>query len=417
MSKAAEDSGPLSWPEEGAARIPYHVYQDPAIYAAELKRIFYGPTWNYVGFAAEVPDPGDFRRNFIGEREVLMLRKPSGEITVVENRCAHRGAQICQARTGNCGEALICPYHQWTFDFDGNLIGVPFRRGVRGKGGMPDDFDLAAHGINRLRCETLNGVVFASFDPEIAPLADYLGPAMVKYFTRVFDGRELRLLGQTRQMIDCNWKLQMENLKDPYHAGLLHLFLVSFGLFRVDMKSEIHLDDAKGHSALLSRRAGEDEHEGTEDVMNYTPDYTLADPTLLDPHKEFPDDVTLAIQTIFPGIIVQAQSNTLATRHVIPKGPGSHELIWTFFGFEDDDEEMRKRRLRQANLMGPAGYVTLDDAEVLEFSQLGIDRAAPGDTAVLDLGGRDLDIPDHMVTEVPIRGFYHRYRTIMGFAK
>lgn len=405
----------LIWPEMGAARVPLRVYHDPDIYAAELEKVFYGATWNYVGLAAEIPKAGDFRRNFIGEREVLMIRKPSDDISVVENRCSHRGSQICQARTGNTGEALICPYHQWTFDFDGDLIGVPFRRGVKGKGGMPEDFDLKDHGINRLRTETLNGVVFASFDPDIPTLADYMGPDMYKYFTRVFDGRELRLIGNQRQIIDCNWKLQMENLKDPYHAGLLHLFLVSFGLFRVDQKAEARLDDAKGHSALLSRRAAADDHEGTEDVMRFTPDYTLEDPRLIEPRKEFPDDVTLAIQTIFPSIIIQAQSNTLATRHVAPKGVGSHELVWTFFGFEDDDDEMRTLRLRQANLMGAAGYVTLDDAEVLEFSQRGVTGSRPGDNAVLDLGGRDLEPVDHMVTEVPIRGFHQRYRTMMDF--
>lgn len=404
-----------TWPAEGPARVPYWVYTDPKIYATELERIFYGPTWNYVGLAAEAPKTGDFRRNFIGEREILMIRNAAGGISVVQNRCAHRGSQICQALSGNCGEALICPYHQWTFDFDGNLTGVPFRRGVKGKGGMPEGFDLADHGLIRLRVEVLNGAVFASFDPAAPALADYLGPAMVKYFTRVFDGRGLTVLGTQRQMIDCNWKLQMENLKDSYHAGLLHLFLVSFGLFRVDQESERHLDDTKGHSALLSRRAKEGDHAGTEDVMRFTPDYALEDHRLIMPEKEFPDDVTLAIQTIFPSIIVQAQSNTLATRHVIPKGPGRHELIWTFFGFEDDDAAMTERRLRQSNLMGAAGYVTLDDAEALEFSQLGIDHTADGETAVLDLGGDEIESGDHLVTEGPIRGFYQCYREMMGF--
>ena len=125
--------------------------------------------------------------------------------------------------------------------------------------------------------------------------------------------------------------------------------------------------------------------------------------------------MTLTIQTIFPSIIVQAQSNTMATRHVIPKGTGKHELIWTFFGYEDDDEDMRTRRVRQSNLMGAAGYVTLDDAEALEFSQIGVDGAAPEHTAVLDLGGRDAESGDHLVTEGMIRGFYHCYRQMMGY--
>ena len=95
--------------DEDVSRIAYRVYQDPAIYAAELDRIFYGPTWNYVGLAAEVPDVGDWRRNMIGEREVLLVRKSGGEFSVLPNVCAHRGAQICQALRGNAETAFMCP--------------------------------------------------------------------------------------------------------------------------------------------------------------------------------------------------------------------------------------------------------------------------------------------------------------------
>ena len=140
----------------------------------------------------------------------------------------------------------------------------------------------------------------------------------------------------------------------------------------------------------------------------------MEDPSLLQPVMEYDDDVTLAIQTVFPSIIIQAQSNTLATRHVIPKGVGKHELIWTFFGYEDDDAEMRTRRLRQANLMGPAGYVTLDAAEALEFSQSGVNGALSNDVATLLLDGDQIGSTDHLVTEAPIRGFYQQYRELMA---
>ncbi len=405
------------WPTADTAHVPFRVYRDPALYAAEMERIFYGPTWNYVGLECEVRQPGDYRRIHIGEREVLLLRNGDGALTVVENRCAHRGAQICQALSGNCGNALICPYHQWTYDLDGALTGMPFRRGVKGKGGMPDDFDLKDHGLRRLRVESLNGVVFASFDEAVPPMHGYLGPEMEKYFTRIFDGRPLRVLGYQRQMIDCNWKLVVENFKDPYHAGILHLFLVSFGLFRLDQKSESVIDESKGHSVVLSHRGSEEGQEDIGGVKIAAPDFVLADPRLLMSRKEFPDDVTATIQALFPSIIVQAQSNTLAMRHAIPKGVGRTELIWTFFGYADDDEEMNVMRLRQANLMGVAGYVTVDDAEVLEFSQVGHWGAPAGAAAVLELGGRDTGSHDHMVTESLIRGFYTRYRDIMGLGQ
>jgi salicylate 5-hydroxylase large subunit len=240
---------------------------------------------------------------------------------------------------------------------------------------------------------------------------------MVKYFTRIFDGRGLRVVGYERQVIDCNWKLQMENLKDPYHAGILHLFLISFGLFRLDQESKCLVDDSKGHSVLMTAKGTEEGKEDTGGVRIAAPDFSLTDHDLIQPRLEFPDNVTLSIQTLFPSIIIQAQCNTLATRQVIPKGPGSHELVWTFFGFEDDDNEMKDLRLRQANLMGSAGYVTLDDAEALEFSQVGLSGSHVGDAAVLEIGGKDCESNDHLVTESLIRGFYMRYRDAMGHGK
>ncbi len=416
MPDNAGETARRDWPGEGGARVPYWVYHDQGNFENERDRIFRGPTWNYIALAAELPEVGDFRQSFIGDIPVLAVRGSDGAINVVQNRCAHRGSRLTGETLGNCGNALTCPYHQWTYDLEGALIGVPFRHGVKGKGGMPEDFDLADHGLVRLRAETLNGVVFASFDPKVAPLTDYLGPVMLHYFTRVFDGRPLRVLGYQRQLIGGNWKLMMENIKDPYHAGLLHVFLVSFGLFRVDQKSECLLDDSKGHAVMASRRAASDDHAGTDDVAKFDPDYTLEDTRLIMPAKEFPDDVTLAMLTVFPSLIVQQQTNTLAMRHVIPRGPDRFELSWTFFGYEGDDEEMTERRVRQANLMGCAGYVSLDDTEMMEFSRAGIAGTRDGEAAVLDLGGRDSEPGDHLVTEAAIRGFYERYRAIMDFA-
>ena len=103
---------------------------------------------------------------------------------------------------------------------------------------------------------------------------------MMRIFTRVFDGRRLRVLGYQRQLIASNWKLMMENIKDPYHASLLHVFLLSFGLFRVDQKSECLIDDSKGHAAMVSRRAAADDDEGTGEMASYNSDYTLEDPRL-----------------------------------------------------------------------------------------------------------------------------------------
>jgi len=140
----------------------------------------------------------------------------------------------------------------------------------------------------------------------------------------------------------------------------------------------------------------------------------LHDPRLLDPVREFPGSATVVMQTLWPNLIVQQQSNTLAMRQIVPRGPEAFDLLWTFFGYADDTEEMTLKRLRQANLMGPAGLVSADDSEVMKLSQDGVSRY-PEATGLLEMGGRDTADTDHMVTETAIRAFYAYYCRVMGF--
>lgn len=400
------------WPQEGLARVPYWVYCDEDIYAREQDLIFAGRAWSYVGLSAEVANPGDFKTTFIGDKPVVVTRDEDGGINVVVNRCAHRGVEFCKHASGNARE-FMCPYHQWVYDLKGNLMGVPFRRGVNRKGGMPKDFKLEDNGLQTLKVCERGGVIFASFDASTEPFEDYLGPSMLGLFDRVFDGRELRVLGHMRQRTPSNWKLMFENIKDPYHASLLHVFLVTFGLFRADQPSEVKMDETGRHGALISRKGEQKASAETAEMKSFKADMVLNDPSLLTPVKEFPGDATVVMQTIWPNLIVQQQSNTLATRQIVPRGPNAFDLHWTFFGYADDDEEMTKIRLRQANLMGPAGLVSIDDSEVMEASQAGI-KPYPEGRGVLEMGGTEVRDEDHIVTEAAIRGFYKYYRDVMG---
>jgi salicylate 5-hydroxylase large subunit len=407
-------SGPAprrEWPSEGIARVPYWLYSAPDVYAAEQARIFCGPSWSYVALEAELPAAGDYKRTFIGDKPVVVVRDQAGAIHCVENRCAHRGVQFCQRHLGNTGSEFMCPYHQWTYDLAGNLIGVPFRRGVKKQGGMPPDFDPKDHGLRKLKVATRNGVVFASFAAEVEPLESYLGPTMLALFDRVFDGRELEVLGYSRQLIPANWKLMFENIKDPYHASLLHVFLVSFGLFRADQPSKVVMDATGRHGALISWKGEQKKTDANADMKSLKEDFKLHDPRLLDPVREFPE-YTVVMGTYWPNLIVQQQSNTLAMRQLVTKGPTAFELAWTFFGYKDDSPEMRRRRLRQANLMGPAGFVSADDSEVMKFSQDGV-QPYPDAAGVMEMGGRDWREEPHMVTEGAIRSFYDYYRKVM----
>ena len=399
------------WPEEGISRIPYWVYTDEDIYRKEQERVFGGSSWAYVGLVAEVPAIGDFKRTSIGDKPVVLVRDKEGGLNVFENRCAHRGVQFCQSHDGNAAE-FMCPYHQWTYDLKGNLIGVPFRRGVKKQGGMPADFDPKNHGLRKLKVTERNGAIFASFDMNMGPFDEYLGPTMLPLYDRIFDGREIRVLGSSRQIIPANWKLMFENIKDPYHASLLHVFLVSFGLFRADQPSQVKMDATGRHAALISQKGEQQATEGTAEMKSFRANFKLHDPTMLQPVKEFKDANTVVMATLWPNLIIQQQSNTLAMRQLVTRGTEEFELVWTFFGYATDSEEMTHRRLLQANLMGPAGFVSIDDSEVMKFSQDGI-RPYPNVKGILEMGGRDWHDEDHMVTEATIRAFYDYYRQVM----
>jgi salicylate 5-hydroxylase large subunit len=405
------DRAALVWPADGFTRVPYRIYTDQTIFDQEMERIFHGANWAYVGLEAEIPNPGDYLVTSIGQRSVVIARDQNGQIHGFANRCAHRGVRICRQHRGNA-RVFVCPYHQWSYDAEGGLRGVPFIKGVNGKGGMPADFDRAEFDLPKLAITTRHGAIFGSFGAQPPRFEDYLGETNLAYFDRVFDGRALTLLGYSRQLIPGNWKLMFENIKDPYHASLLHVFLVTFGLFRADQDSQVQMDDTGRHALLISRRGEQKQTDATRDIANLREDFVLADARLLDPVKEFPDDATVVMQTVWPNLIVQQQSNTLAVRQIRPRHPGAFELVWTFFGYADDDAAMTQRRLRQANLMSSAGLVSADDSEVIKLAQDGVVQY-PDDAGVLLMGGRERENENHMVTETALRAFYAHYREVM----
>lgn len=414
----------IHWETPGTSRVPFAVYTDEALHKKELERFFYKSHWSYVGLEAEIPNVGDFKRTVVGERSVIMTRAADGQIHVVENICAHRGMQFCRERHGNKKE-FVCPYHQWSYTLKGDLQGVPFRRGVRQgdkvNGGMPADFDSKDHGLTALKVATRGGVVFASFDPAVEPLEDFLGPTILKYFDRLFNGRKLVVLGYNRQRIPGNWKLMQENIKDPYHPGLLHTWFVTFGLWRADNKSELRMDAHHRHAAMISTRGSAGQATGqasqVTQVSSFKESMQLHDASFLDivPEgwwqmgEQMP---TAVMMTLFPSVIFQQQVNSVSTRHIQPDGHGAFDFVWTHFGFEDDTPEMTERRLRQSNLFGPAGFVSADDGEVIEFSQQAFETQ-PEHRMLVELGGRDVDETDHMVTETLIRGMYEYWRKVM----
>jgi anthranilate 1,2-dioxygenase large subunit len=405
------------WPSADFTSVPYWAFNDPAVYTEERGRLFRGPCWNYLCLEAEIANPGDFVVSYIGDTQVVATRNEEGQLRAFINSCAHRGAQLVRTIRGSA-LSHTCAYHQWCFDTDGELLGVPQQRGVKGAGGMPKCFRKADHGLTTLRVDSYKGLVFATFDRGAPSLYDYIGPAIRPQIDRIFD-RPVRVLGYYRQRVNANWKLYLENVKDPYHAGLLHLFHVTFGIYRPTMTGKVFMDERRGHSVLRTA----DIDESVEEVdrvygesEKYRPDYKLRDPSLFDVRPDYPDHVTNMILTLFPNLMLGQVANTFQIRHVRPKSVDCFELFWTYLGFEDDDDEAFEGKLRQANFIGPAGYISLEDGEAGRLVQTGVAGREPTDTSVVRMGAsQGIQDADTLSTEVAIRGFWSRYVDEMGF--
>ena len=403
------------WPALDYSRVPYRLYHDAEVYEREQERIFRGPVWSFLALEAEIPNPGDFRATWVGDTPVIVNRDEKGALRAFVNRCAHRGALVRRELSGNA-ERHICLYHQWCYGLDGSLNAIPFRRGIRGKGGMDPDFDMAAHALNPLRVGTVNGAVFGTLADDAEPLEDYLGAPVIAQLRRLFD-RPVKVLGYNRQRIRGNWKLYAENTRDNYHASLLHEFLVTFGLDRSTQVGGVRMDQRHRHSITWAE-AGSDDDElvrqayGGAGVRN---DYlSLQEPDLVAFQPEHGDRLNIAITSVFPSSVFVQISNSLAVRQIRSRGIDEVEVFQTMFGYEDDPPEMTLHRVRQANLVGPAGLVSMEDGEAIEVTHRA-SRPDPLRSTVIELGGGGvISDRDYRVHDVPLRGFWSYYAELLG---
>ena len=402
------------FPRDNGSRVPYEVFSSPAIYAREQERIYRGPTWSFVGLEAEIANPNDFKATFVGDTPVVMTRTESGSLAVWVNRCAHRGAMVCRQARGNA-TGHTCVYHQWSYDGSGRLQGVPFRRGQKHMTGMPPDFDPQRHSLQSLRAESYQGLVFATFSDAVVPLADYLGAEMRPWIDRIF-AKPVVYLGCTRQFSKSNWKLYLENVKDPYHASLLHLFHTTFNILRVGMAARAIPDATHGLHSVLTVTKNAVDHSAAykeQGIRSMDDGFSLEDDSVLSFIQEYDEPTTNHIQSIFPQLVIQQIHNTLVARQLLPKGPGNFELVFHFFGYADDTPELRALRIKQANLVGPAGYISMEDTEATELVQRGT-AGDPKAHSVIDMGIGNPHQQDSMISEGLVRRFWTGYQQLMG---
>ncbi len=406
-------SSPRQWPAEGLTRVPYWIYSDPDLYALEQERIFRGDTWTFLCLEAELPKPNTFRASNLGDMPVVVTRDADGVIHAFENRCAHRGSLLCLKERGEAKE-IVCVYHNWTYDLSGNLTGVAFRRGIAGKGGMPSDCKPEEHAPRHLRIETFAGLVFGTLGSATPPLEEYLGPDHVTRIKRVMRA-PAKVIGGYSQMLPSNWKLYIENVKDSYHASLLHMFFTTFRLNRLSQKGGLVVSEKGGNhiSYSMSQDVAGKEYEQAG-MRSANEGYALEAPgELLGNVDEFGDGIGLQILTVFPGFVLQQIRNCLAVRRVVPLGLDRTELVWTCFGFTTDDDALTELRLRQANLIGPAGLISMEDGAASGFVQRGV-AGADSERALVEMGGSGTASEESRVSEAAVRGFWKDYRHHMG---
>ena len=170
-------------------RVHRSVYADPAIFELELERIF-GRAWLLIGHESQVRQRGDYFTTRMGREPVLVVRKDDGEITVLVNRCAHRGAMVCAEGRGNV-ERFVCPYHGWSYDTSGKLRTVTFQSGYEPNA-------LSELRLKRVpRVETYRGFIFASLTASGEDLETFLGTARASFDDLVdrAPGGELEVAG------------------------------------------------------------------------------------------------------------------------------------------------------------------------------------------------------------------------------
>jgi phenylpropionate dioxygenase-like ring-hydroxylating dioxygenase large terminal subunit len=199
-------------------RVHRRLYTDPAIFDAEMHAIF-EHTWVFIGHASEVPEAGDYKTTYIGRNPVVMVRDRDAQIQVLMNRCMHRGALICREERGNTS-GFRCSYHGWTYNTRGELVVVTSRSGYG------PELEQEKLGLIRAPLvEDYRGFVFASLDPGVMPLTDHLGAAK-RYLDLGLDlspsGEIAARSGAQRYGYPANWKFQIENWTDHYHAAIVH---------------------------------------------------------------------------------------------------------------------------------------------------------------------------------------------------
>ena len=203
-----------SGPPEGFPSLPPIAaarYTDPAFAELESTSVF-GTQWLFATHVSELPGPGDFRVIDLPIGPVVVIRGMDGEVRAFFNSCRHRAAPVTRDACGTA-RLLVCQYHSWAYDTEGQLKNVPDERDFA-------ELDRADRALVPLRCETWGGWIFVNQNLDAEELISWLGPLPDQLAE--LDGANLRLVGRQVAEFTCNWKLAVHAFMEVYHVRTVH---------------------------------------------------------------------------------------------------------------------------------------------------------------------------------------------------
>jgi p-cumate 2,3-dioxygenase subunit alpha len=362
------------------------VYTDPEIYELEKTKIL-KKSWLYLGHESEVKNENDFIVRQVIDATLIFTRDRKGEIHAFFNTCPHRGAIICREQKGN-RKSFSCPYHGWTFKNSGEL------QTQNAHGGYADDFN--AGGMYNLKpvpkLARRAGFVFVNFDENAGPLDDYLGAAgdridMLAQHSAV--GLEV-IGGMQEYFIRANYKLMCENSYDGYHLESTH---GSYLDYQFSMLKGLDLQKPEGAGRGLSNGHScfELKIQTGRPIAQWLPVWGEKARVDIDARRgellervgvergELIAEVNRNM-VIFPNTVMNDQQ-TILIRSFIPISVNEMVVRAWPLGPVDETEELRRVRLEGAlSFLGPGGFATPDDVEMLELASAAMRWAASSTT-------------------------------------
>ncbi|WP_422928889.1 aromatic ring-hydroxylating oxygenase subunit alpha [Singulisphaera sp. PoT] len=197
----------------GASTLPACYYNDPDLFRREYERFFFG-MWIYAGREEQVESPGSYLIREVGPESIMIARGEDGRLRAFYNVCRHRGTRICEGEGGKLeGHSFQCPYHAWTYDLQGRLIGAPHMDVVEGF--RKDDYPLKPVGL-----ATWDGHIFVNLSAAPRPFEDQVGGLVEKF--KPWGMQDLRLGHRVVYDVKANWKLLIQNYSECLHCPIIH---------------------------------------------------------------------------------------------------------------------------------------------------------------------------------------------------